>query len=75
MMNKSMIDKKLNIRLENGTTSTGKTAVKTVSFSNVKLDASDEDMFAAGNAYATLVTLPLESVRMTDLYELTSDGE
>ncbi len=75
MATKSMIDKKLNIRFENGTSASGKTAIKTVNLSNVKLAASDDDMMEAGSAYASLTSLPLSGVRMTDVYELTADGE
>ncbi|HBK27221.1 MAG TPA: hypothetical protein DDY92_01425, partial [Dialister sp.] len=40
MTTKSMIDKKLNIRFENGTTASGKMAIKTTNLSNVKLNAT-----------------------------------
>lgn len=73
MTTKSMIDKKLNIRFENGTSSTGKTAVQTVNISNVKLGAADDDMMAAGTAYASLTSRTLDGVRMTDVYELTAE--
>ena len=73
MTTKSMIDKKLNIRFENGTTASGKTAIKTINISNVKLAAADEDMQEAGNAYASLTSLTLDGVRMTDVYDLTSE--
>ncbi len=73
MITKSMIDKKLNICFENGTTSTGKTAIQTINLSNVKLDAADADMMAAGTAYASLTSLALDSVRMTYVYELTAE--
>ncbi len=73
MTTKSMIDKKLNIRFENGTTASGKTAIKTINISNVKLAAADEDMLEAGNAYASLTSLTLDGVRMTDVYDLTSE--
>lgn len=75
MTTKSMIDKKLNIRFENGTTASGKTAIKTTNLSNVKLDATDDDMMAAGAAYASLTSLTLDGVRMTDVYDLATDGE
>ena len=75
MTTKSMIDKKLNIRFENGTNASGKTLVKTTNLSNVKLNATDEDMLEAGNAYASLTSLPLDGVRMTDVYDLAADGE
>ena len=73
MTTKSMIDKKLNIRFENGTTASGKASVKTTNLSNVKLDATDDDMMEAGTAYASLTSLTLDGVRMTDVYELTSE--
>ncbi len=75
MTTKSMIDKKLNIRFENGTNASGKTLVKTTNLSNVKLNATDEDMLEAGNAYASLTSLTLDGVRMTDVYDLAADGE
>ena len=73
MITKSMIDKKLNIRFENGTFSMGKTAIQTINLSNVKLDAADADMMAAGTACASLRSLALDSVRMTYVYELTAE--
>lgn len=75
MTTKSMIDKKLNIRFENGTTASGKAAIKTTNLSNVKLDATDDDMMEAGTAYASLTSLTLDGVRMTDVYDLITDGE
>ena len=75
MTTKSMIDKKLNIRFENGTTASGKTAIKTTNLSNVKLNATYEDMLEAGTAYASLTSLTLDGVRMTDVYDLAADGE
>lgn len=73
MATKSMIDKKLNIRFENGTTASGKASVKTTNLSNVKLDATDDDMMEASSAYASLTSLTLDGVRMTDVYELTTE--
>ena len=70
---KSMIDKKLQVRFENGVTSTGKAAVKTISFSNVKLTASDDDMMNAGLAYTALTDETLSGVRMTDVYDLNQE--
>ena len=75
MTTKFMIDKKLNIRFENGTTASGKMAIKTTNLSNVKLNATDDEMMEAGTAYASLTSLSLDGVRMTDVYDLTSDGE
>ena len=70
---KSMIDKKLQIRFDNGVTSTGKAAVKTLSLSNVKLTATDEEMMDAGLAYTALTDEILSGMRMTDVYDLNQE--
>ena len=70
---KSMIDKKLQIRFDNGVTSTGKASVKTLSLSNVKLTATDEEMMDAGLAYTALTDEILSGVRMTDVYDLNQE--
>ena len=70
---KSMIDKKLQIRFDNGVTSTGKAAVKTLSLSNGKLTATDEEMMDAGLAYTALTDEILSGVRMTDVYDLNQE--
>ena len=69
----SMIDNQLQVRFENGVPSTGQAAVKTISFSNVKLTASDEEMMDAGLAYTALTAETLSGVRMTDVYDLNQE--
>lgn len=75
MVTKTITDKKLHVRFDNGTTASGAKSVKAVNLTHVKLTASDADMYAAGAAYAALTDRTLDSFRMTDLYDLTEDGE
>lgn len=70
---KAISDVKLQVRFNNGTTTTGKAAVKTVTLSQVKLDATDQQLLDAGNALAGLSSLPLNGVRRVDTGDL-SDG-
>lgn len=69
---KNLVDKKLAVRFDNGTTASGAKSLKAVNFSNVLLDATDEDLYAAGTAYAALTTRILEDICVTDVNRLTS---
>lgn len=75
MVTKTIADKKLHVRFDNGTTVSGAKSVKAVNLTNVSLSAGDEDLMAAGEAYAALTERTLDSIRMTDLYDMTRDGE
>ena len=75
MVTKTITDKKLHVRFDNGTTASGAKSVKAVNLTHVSLTASDEDMMAAGEAYAALTERTLDSIRMTDLYDMTREGE
>lgn len=70
---KAISDVKLQVRFNNGTTAAGKAAVKTVTLSQVKLDATDQQLLDAGNALAGLSSLTLNGVRQVDTGDL-SDG-
>lgn len=70
---KAISDVKLQVRFNNGTTAAGKAAVKTVTLSQVKLDATDQQLLDAGNALAGLSSLTLNGVRRVDTGDL-SDG-
>lgn len=71
---KSIYDVKLQVRVENGTTSGGATAYKNINFSQIKLGASDEELLSAGQGIANLQANPLAEVRLINSYSLT-DGE
>lgn len=50
MANKTANDLKLQIRFKAGTSATGKQTYKNFSINKIKLDATDDQLLAAGNA-------------------------
>lgn len=68
---KAINDVKLQIRVENGTTSTGSKAVKSVNYNQIKLTSTDAELLAAGQAIAGLTDNTLEGIRLVNTYELT----
>lgn len=71
---KNLTDVKLQIRFNNGTTASGKTAVKSMSLGQIKVDATDQQLLDAGTALAGLSSLPLEGVRRIDTGDLTDEA-
>ncbi|WP_416178094.1 DUF1659 domain-containing protein [Dialister sp.] len=67
---KSMTDLKLLVVVENGTTASGKKSTKNISFSQVKLTATDEELLAAGNAVAGLLSTNLSGLKLVNTYDL-----
>ena len=70
---KTVSDVKLQVRLNNGTTSGGNIAIKNISLNNLKLDATEQQLIDAGNAVAALVSLPLVGVRRIEDGDLTNE--
>lgn len=68
---KAINDVKLQIRVENGTTSTGSKAVKSVNYNQIKLTSTDAELLAAGQAIAGLTDNTLEGIRLVNTYDLT----
>lgn len=62
---------KLQIRFDNGTTASGKTAVKSMSLGQIRLDATDQQLLDAGTALAGLSSLPLDGIRRVETGDLT----
>lgn len=58
---KTVSDVKLQVRLNNGTTSGGNIAIKNINLNNLKLDATEQQLIDAGNAVAALVSSPRRS--------------
>lgn len=58
---KKLSDVKLQVRVEDD--SSGSTKVKNLSFSKIKMTATDEELLAAGTAIADLQSRPLTGVR------------
>lgn len=73
-LEKNRFDTKLVVRVENGTTSTGATAIKALNYSQVKVNASDEELYAAGKVIADLQARPLSGIRLVETYDVT-EGE
>ncbi|WP_297025589.1 DUF1659 domain-containing protein [uncultured Dialister sp.] len=67
---KSMTDLKLLVVVENGTTASGKKSTKNITFSQVKLTATDEELLAAGNAVAGLLSSSLSGLKLVNTYDL-----
>ncbi len=70
----TMNDLVLQVRLENGESSTGKTTIKKVNFTNVKLNATDQQLFDMGSAVAGLLEAPLSGLRKVTTDDLTDEG-
>lgn len=71
---KTMNDIKLQVVVENGTTSTGKRATKNLSFSQINLNATDDQLLEAGKAIAGLLSTSLSGLRLINTYNLTDAG-
>lgn len=71
-VNKNKLDLKLQIRVSSGTTSTGKTAYKNISYSNIRIDAKEEELLAAFNALSSMQSLPVDGCRVVETYDLTA---
>ncbi|ACM61783.1 uncharacterized protein DUF1659 [Caldicellulosiruptor bescii] len=59
----------LQLKLENGTTSTGKIRLKTLSF-DIKPEAQDMDVYQVGQAIASLQSKPLYTIIRSNNFEL-----
>ena len=64
---------KLVIRVQTGEMSGNSPVIKELSFSRIKSDAKDEDLYAAGDALAGLQSLAVDGVRRVDTYSMTSE--
>ena len=71
---KSRYDTKLVIRVENGTTSSGAAAVKNLNYSQVKVNASDEELYNAGKAVSELQSKALSGIRIVEYYDVSENG-
>lgn len=69
---KAINDVKLQIRVENGTTSTGAKALKNLNFTKIKLTSTDDELLTAGQAIAGLTDYTLSGIRLVDTYDLTA---
>lgn len=63
---------RLQIKVESGTTTSGQTAYKVRSYSNLKPGAADADVHAVGQALAALQQHPVASISRQDDAQLIS---
>jgi biotin operon repressor len=70
-VNKSRTDTKLMVRVKNGTSTSGAEVTKNLSYSQVKVNASDDELFAAGTAIADLQSKILNGIRIVETYDVT----
>lgn len=71
---KKLYDIKLQVRVENGTTTTGSKALKSLNLNQIKLDATADQLLAAGEAVAHLQSQTLSGIRVIDSYDLADGG-
>ncbi|HAT57084.1 MAG TPA: hypothetical protein DCS74_05860 [Veillonellaceae bacterium] len=64
---------KLVIRIQTGEMNGNNPVIKELSFSRIKSDAKDEELYAAGDALAGLQSHPVDGVRRVDTYSMTSE--
>ncbi len=63
----------LQLRVENGTTTSGDVAVKSINLSKIKLDAEDQALLDAGNAAAALQSHALQGLRRVTTADLVEE--
>lgn len=68
---KSRYDTKLVIRVEDGTTSSGAAAIKNLNYSQVKVNATDEELYNAGKVISELQSKTLSGIRVVEYYDVT----
>lgn len=67
---KIITDIKLQVRVENGTTTTGATTLKNINLNQIKLEATADQLLLAGQGLANLQASTLSTIRVIDTYEL-----
>ncbi len=68
---KNLVDLKLQVQVEDD--SSGSTKLKNLSYTKIKLNATDEELLTAGNAIAELQTRNLSNVRSIVTGDLMSE--
>ena len=70
-VNKALTDLKLQIKVADGTTASGKAKTKNLNYSNIQLGATDEQLMAAGKAICGLTAYELNGIHRIDTNDLT----
>ena len=68
---KALTDLKLQVRVVDGTSASGKDKIKSLNYSNIRLDASDDQLMDAGKAICGLTAYTLNGLRRIDTNDLS----
>lgn len=68
---KALTDLKLQVRVVDGTSASGKDKIKSLNYSNIKLDATDDQLMDAGKAICGLTAYTLNGFRRIDTNDLS----
>ncbi len=72
-INQELIKRSLVINVEDGYNADGSTRTKSRTYSEIKEDSSVENLYAAGNALASLMATPMVSIMLSDRSELVEE--
>jgi hypothetical protein len=70
-INKNRTDSKIVVRVENGTSASGAKNIKNLNYSSIRLDATDEQLLAAGKAISELQSKVLSAIRVVETYDMS----
>lgn len=68
---KALTDLKLQVRVVDGTSASGKDKIKSLNYSNIKLDATDDQLMDAGKAICGFTAYTLNGLRRIDTNDLS----
>lgn len=71
---KELTDLKIQIRVEDGLTSAGAAKIKSLSYSNIKLDATDQELMDAGKAIVGMTNYSLAGIRCVLTNDMSDNG-
>lgn len=70
-VNKNRTDSKIVVRVENGTSASGAKNIKNLNYSSIRLDATDDQLLAAGKAISELQSKVLSAIRVVETYDMS----
>lgn len=67
---RNIYDLKLQVRVEDGTSASGNVKTKSLNYSNIKLDATDDQLMEAGKAICGVTAYKLAGISRIDTNDL-----
>jgi len=74
-VNSEPVSSELIIRVENGTTSTGATRYKNLTYRNIKSEATDNDVKAIADLLGSAQTKPVATILRSNVVTITGEPE